>query len=44
VEHETAEWVRWYNYKRIHSPIDYMTPVEREVVHAHAIAQRGEVA
>jgi putative transposase len=44
VERETAEWVRWYNHERIHSSIDYMTPIEREVMYAHTIAQRGEVA
>jgi len=44
VEGETAEWVRWYNHERIHSSIDYMTPIEREVVYADTIAQRGEVA
>jgi putative transposase len=44
VERETAEWVRWYNHERMHSSIDYMTPIEREVVYAHTIAQRGEVA
>ena len=44
VERETAEWVRWYNHERIHSSIDYMTPIEREVVYAHTIPQRGQVA
>ena len=44
VERETAEWVRWYNHERIHSSIDYMTPIEWEVVYANTIAQRGEVA
>jgi putative transposase len=44
VERETAEWVRWYNHERIHSSIDYLTPIEREVVYADTIAQRGEVA
>jgi len=44
VERETAEWVRWYNHERIHSSIDYVTPIEREAVYAHTIAQRGEVA
>ena len=44
VERETAEWVRWYNHERIHSSIDYMTPIEREVMYADTIAQRGEVA
>jgi transposase InsO family protein len=44
VERETAEWVRWYNNDRIHSSIDYMTPIEWEVMYSDAIAQRGEVA
>jgi putative transposase len=44
VEREAAEWVRWYNNERIHSSIDYMTPIEWEVMYAHTIAQRGEVA
>lgn len=44
VERETAKWIRWYNHERIHSSIDYMTPVEREVMYADTIAQRGEVA
>jgi transposase InsO family protein len=44
VERETAEWVRWYNHERIHSSIDYMTPIEREVMYGDTIAQRGEVA
>jgi transposase InsO family protein len=44
VERETAEWVWWYNHEGIHSSIDYMTPIEREVVYAETIAQRGEVA
>jgi len=44
VERETAEWARWYNNERIHSSIDYMTPVEWEVMYSDAIARRGEVA
>jgi putative transposase len=44
VERETAEWVRWYNNERIHSSIDYMTPIEREVMYDDTIAQRCEVA
>jgi putative transposase len=40
VERETAEWVRWYNHERIHSSIEYMTPIEREVMYADTIAQR----
>ena len=44
VERETAEWVRWYNHERIHSSIDYLTPIEREDMYAGTVAQRGEVA
>jgi putative transposase len=44
VERETAEWVRWYNRERIHSSIEYLTPIEREHAYAETIAQRGEVA
>jgi putative transposase len=44
VERETAEWVRWYNHERIHSSIDYRTPIEHEMVYATTIAHRGEVA
>jgi transposase InsO family protein len=44
VERETAEWVHWYNHERIHSSIDYLTPIEREIVYVDTIAHRGEVA
>lgn len=44
VERETAEWVHWYNHERIHSSINYRTPVEQETMYAHTIAHRGEVA
>lgn len=44
VERETAEWVRWYNNDRLHSSIDYLTPIEREILYSDTIAQRGEVA
>jgi putative transposase len=44
VECETAEWVRWYDHERIHSSIDYMTPIEREVMYADTAAQQGAVA
>ena len=44
VERETAEWVRWYNHERIHSSIDYLTPVEQEMRYADTVAQQGAVA
>jgi transposase InsO family protein len=39
VERETAEWVRWYNHERIHSSIEYLTPIEREMLYARTVAQ-----
>ncbi len=30
VERETAEWVRWFNTDRLHSSIDYLSPIEYE--------------
>ncbi|KSZ56019.1 integrase [Rhodococcus pyridinivorans KG-16] len=30
VERETAEWVRWFNTDRLHSAIDYLSPIEYE--------------
>jgi len=44
VERETAEWVRWDNNERIHSSIDYLTPVEQEMRYARIVAQQGAVA
>ena len=44
VERETAEWVRWYNHERIHSSIEYLTPIEHETRYADIVAQQGAVA
>jgi len=30
VEWETLKWVNWYNTKRLHSKIAYITPQEAE--------------
>ncbi|SMG60600.1 Transposase InsO and inactivated derivatives [Rhodococcus rhodochrous J3] len=30
VERETAEWVHWFNADRLHSSIDYLSPIEYE--------------
>lgn len=43
VERDTAEWVRWYNHKRIHSLIDYLTPIEHETRYNDTLAQQGAV-
>jgi transposase InsO family protein len=39
VERETASWVRWYNTERLHSSIEYLTPIEREMQYAIDIAK-----
>lgn len=44
VECETAAYVHWYNHERIHSSIDYLTPIEREMVYARDIAKRGKAS
>ncbi len=41
VERETAEWVRWFNADRLHSSIDYLSPVEYETLYRE---QRPTVA
>ncbi|MFW6598937.1 IS3 family transposase [Microlunatus sp. Y2014] len=33
VEYATAGWVDWYNQRRLHSSLDYMTPAEFEAAH-----------
>jgi len=42
VERETASYVQWFNAARLHSSIDYIPPIEREMVYASGIARRGE--
>jgi putative transposase len=44
VEAATAEWVHWYNAERLHSSIDYLPPIEKEMEYATNIASRREVA
>jgi putative transposase len=41
VERETASYVHWYNTQRLHSSIDYLTPVEREMMYAESVATQG---
>lgn len=33
VEYATAGWVDWYNNRRLHSSLDYLTPAEYEQAH-----------
>lgn len=33
VEYATARWVDWYNHRRLHSTLDYVSPAEYETAH-----------
>lgn len=44
VERETAKWVRWYNYERLHSSVGYLPPVEWEANYTAAVAQQAAAA
>jgi transposase InsO family protein len=37
VEYATAGWVDWHNNRRLHSTLDYQTPVEFEQAHYAAL-------
>ena len=39
VEYATARWVDWYNHRRLHSSLDYVSPAEYETAH-HATLNR----
>jgi putative transposase len=43
VEKETASWLHWYSTERLHSSIDYLTPVERERVYSETVVMQGVV-
>jgi putative transposase len=42
VEFATAGWVDWYNQRRLHSSLDYLTPVEYEAAHDAALTQEPQ--
>lgn len=44
VERETASWVHWYNTERLHSSIEYSTPIEREMQYALDITKLAKVS
>jgi transposase InsO family protein len=33
LELATADWVEWFNTNRLHSSLNYLTPVEFEAAH-----------
>ena len=37
VEYATAGWVDWYNQRRLHSSLDYLSPAEYEQAHYAAL-------
>jgi putative transposase len=44
VEYATAGWVDWYNNRRLHSSLDYLTPVEFEQAHHAALNREPQPA
>ncbi|MCU1672333.1 MAG: Integrase, catalytic region [Frankiales bacterium] len=44
VEWATAGWVDWYNNRRLHSSLDYLTPEEFKQAHYAAISREAQPA
>jgi transposase InsO family protein len=44
VERETASWVHWYNTERLHSSIEYLTPLEREIQYANDVTKLAKAS
>lgn len=44
VEAATAEWVRWWNHKRIHTSVDNMPPAEYEERYYKKLEEASDVA
>lgn len=42
VEYATAGWVDWYNNSRLHSSLDYNTPIEYETAHYAALTREPQ--
>ena len=42
VEYATAGWVDWYNNRRLHSSLDYLTPVEYETAHYATLTRESQ--
>ena len=44
VEYATAGWVDWYNNRRLHSSLGYLTPEEFEQAHYAALTREPQPA
>lgn len=44
VEVATAEWVQWWNHKRIHTSVDNMPPAEYEELYYRKVEEAADVA
>ena len=44
VEWATAGWVDWYNNRRLHSSLDYLTPHEFEQAHYATLTREPQPA
>ncbi len=44
VEYTTAGWVDWYNHRRLHGSLDWLTPVEYEQAHYAALSREPQPA
>ena len=42
VEYATAGWVDWYNNRRLHSSLGYLTPIEYEQAHYAALTREPQ--
>ncbi|MCZ9635202.1 integrase core domain-containing protein [Rhodococcus sp. BH5] len=42
IEFATMEWVDWFNTRRLHSTLDYVTPDEFEAIYYVAIMETAK--